>query len=86
MKSVSFKGVGKIREKTGKEELSSDDVQKAVHDVIRRLNRILPNYKTIRRVQIRREKLARNGTQKVTRHKEEADPPDESFNTKETSK
>ena len=51
-----------------------------------RLNRILPNYKTIRRVQIRREKLARNGTQKVTRHKEEADPPDESFNTKETSK
>lgn len=75
-----------IREKTGKEELSSDDVQKAVHDVIRRLNRILPNYKTIRRVQIRREKLARNGTQKVTRHKEEADPPDESFNTKETSK
>ena len=47
-----------IREKTGKEELSSDDVQKAVHDVIRRLNRILPNYKTIRRVQIRREKLA----------------------------
>lgn len=74
-----------IREKTGKNELSNDDVKNAVQDVIRRLNRVLPSYKTIRKVLIRQEKLDRNGAQKVTRTKEEPDASAESLQTKETS-
>ena len=72
-----------IREKTGKNELSTDDVQKEVHDVIRRLNRVLPSYKTIRRVLIRREKLDRNGVKKITRSTEGHDPSVDSLNKKE---
>ena len=59
-----------IKEKIGKQELSGDDVKNAVHDVIGRINRLLPSYKTIRRVLIRKEKLERGETQKVKRKKE----------------
>ena len=59
-----------IKEKIGKEELSGDDVNDAVRDVVGRVNRLLPNYKTIRRVLIRRDRLERGGTQKVKRKKD----------------
>lgn len=59
-----------IKEKTGKQELSREDVRSAVHDVVRRLNRLLPSYKTIRRVLIRSEKLERSELQKIDRKKE----------------
>ena len=75
-----------IREKTGKNELTNDDVQNAVFDVIRRLNRALPSYKTIRRVLIRREKLERNGSQKVNRNPDDLNPSDASLNRKENTK
>lgn len=64
-----------IKEKTGKQELSSDDVRNAVHDVVRRLNRLLPSYKTIRRVLIRSNRLERGEIQKLDRKKEQ--PPTE---------
>ena len=66
-----------IKEKIGKQELSGDDVNNAVRDVIGRINRLLPNYKTIRRVLIRREKLDRGGMQKLKRKKEQAEPDPE---------
>ena len=70
-----------IKEKIGKDELSVDDVKNAVHDVVVRINRRLPNYKTIRRVLIRKEKFERGGTQKIRRKKQqsqesEAAPPE----------
>ena len=63
-----------IKEKIGKEELSSDDVQNAVHDVVGRVNRLLPAYKAIRKVLIRRDRLDRTGTQKIKRKNDM--PPD----------
>ena len=59
-----------IKEKIGKDELSNADVQNAIHDVIGRINRILPNYKTIRRVLIQKNRLERTGTQKIKREAE----------------
>lgn len=56
-----------IREKIGKDELSSDDVQNAVSDVVGRVNRLLPAYKAIRKVLIRKERFERTDTQKVKR-------------------
>ena len=76
-----------IKEKIGKKELSSDDVKNAVHDVVGRINRLLPSYKTIRRVLIRKEKLERVGTQKIKR-KKESDLPgsDEEIKPEQTGK
>ena len=76
-----------IKEKIGKKELSSDDVKNAVHDVVGRINRLLPSYKTIRRVLIRKEKLERGGTQKIKR-KKESDLPgsDEEIKPEQTGK
>lgn len=56
-----------IKEKIGKEKLSNDDVQKAVRDVVGRVNRLLPAYKAIRKVLIRKDRLERTDTQKVIR-------------------
>lgn len=59
-----------IKEKIGKEKLSNDDVQNAVRDVVGRVNRLLPAYKAIRKVLIRKDRLERTDTQKVKRQSE----------------
>ncbi len=64
-----------IKEKIGKEKLSNDDVQKAVRDVVGRVNRLLPAYKAIRKVLIRKDRLERTDTQKVIRQSD-AQPDD----------
>lgn len=64
-----------IKEKIGKEKLSNDDVQKAVRDVVGRVNRLLPAYKAIRKVLIRMDRLERTDTQKVIRQSD-AQPDD----------
>ncbi len=72
-----------IKEKIGKDELSNDDVQNAVSDVVGRVNRLLPAYKAIRKVLIRKDRFDRTDTQKVKRSGEAPDdaPPSDSKET-----
>ena len=64
-----------IKEKIGKEKLSNEDVQNAVRDVVGRVNRLLPAYKAIRKVLIRKDRLDRTDTQKL-RRQNDAQPDD----------
>ena len=64
-----------IKEKIGKEKLSNEDVQNAVRDVVGRVHRLLPAYKAIRKVLIRKDRLERTDTQKL-RRQNDAQPYD----------
>ena len=56
-----------IREKLNKEKLSKDDIQKAISDAVRRINKILPSYKSIRHVFIREDEFEKTSTHKIRR-------------------
>ena len=65
-----------IREQLHKEDLTGEDIERAVSDAIKRTNRKLPAYKAIRRVFIRKEGLEKTGMQKVRREKPNEPPPE----------
>ncbi len=54
---------------TGKEELTSQQLQKIMKDLIADINENLPSYKRIRSVIVRKEDFARTTTQKIIRQK-----------------
>ena len=66
-----------IREQLQKEDLTGEDIERAVSDAVRRTNRRLPPYKAIRRVFIRKDALKKNGLQKVRREKQADTPAEE---------
>lgn len=56
-----------IRQKLGKDDVSQEEIQSAIGDVVKRVNRRLPSYKSIRRVFIRDRALEKTSTQKPKR-------------------
>ncbi len=73
-----------IKEQLHKEQLTNEDIQKAVTDSVRRINRLLPAYKAIRRVFIRKNALDKTSLQKVQRTKRDEDEEAEDLNQTET--
>ena len=65
-----------IKAQLGKEQVTNEEVQHAIRDVIRRVNRHLPSYKSIRRVFIRNRALEKTSTQKPQRKKAPAENKD----------
>ena len=68
-----------IREKLQKEELTHEDINEAVSDVVKDINKKLPSYKSIRRFSIRRREFEKTSSQKIKRPKkgaEENEKPD----------
>lgn len=74
-----------IKERLHKEKLTEDDIQSAVDESVRRINRRLPAYKAIRRVFIRKKALDKNELQKVRRPKRGRESPEGETNPDETS-
>ena len=58
-----------IKEQLHKDKLTREDVQNAVFDAVRRINRRLPSYKAIRHVFIREKSLDKTSLQKPRRGK-----------------
>ena len=57
-----------IKEKLQKEELTHDDINSAVSDAVKIVNKRLPSYKSIRRFSIRRKEFEKTSTQKIKRN------------------
>ena len=66
-----------IRERLHKDDLTGEDIERAVSDAVRRTNRLLPAYKAIRRVLIRKDALEKTGMQKIRREKQTETSPEE---------
>ena len=66
-----------IRERLHKDDLTGEDIERAVSDAVRRTNRLLPAYKAIRRVLIRKDALEKTGMQKIRREKQPETSPEE---------
>ena len=67
-----------IKAQLGKDDVTNEEVQHAIRDVIRRVNRRLPSYKSIRSVFIRDKAIEKTSTQKPKRTPPpESDPADE---------
>ncbi len=66
-----------IREKLQKQELTHDDIEGAVSDVVKGINKKLPSYKSIRRFSIRRREFEKTSTQKIKRSSPENSDIDE---------
>lgn len=60
-----------IKEQLNKDKLTKEDIQKAISDVVKRINKILPSYKSIRRVSISEDELEKTSTHKIRRTKKE---------------
>lgn len=67
-----------IKEKLQKEELTHDDINNAVSDVVKGINKTLPSYKSIRRFSIRRKEFEKTSTQKIRRSSSEKTTAEES--------
>ena len=57
-----------IKEKLQKDELTHDDIEGAVSDVVKGINKRLPSYKSIHRFSIRRREFEKTSTQKIKRN------------------
>ena len=62
-----------IKEKLQKEELTHEDINEAVSDVVKGINKKLPSYKSIRRFSIRRREFEKTSSQKIKRPKKGAE-------------
>ena len=62
-----------IKEKLQKEELTHEDINEAVSDVVKGINKKLPSYKSIRRFSIRRREFEKTSSQKIKRPKKDAE-------------
>lgn len=62
-----------IKEKLQKEELTHEDINEAVSDVVKGINKKLPSYKSIRRFSIRRHEFEKTSSQKIKRPKKGAE-------------
>ena len=62
-----------IREKLQKNELTHEDINEAVSDVVKDINKKLPSYKSIRRFSIRRREFEKTSSQKIKRPKKGAE-------------
>ena len=74
-----------IKEKLQKEELTHDDINNAVSDVVKGINKRLPSYKSIRRFSIRRKEFEKTSTQKIRRSSPEK-PKEEEQGEEESPK
>ena len=75
-----------IKEKLHKEKLSREDIQKAVMDTVRRINRKLPAYKAIRKVIIRDSALEKTTMQKLRREMPDAETAADPEDTRQEQK
>ena len=62
-----------IKEKLQKDELTHDDIEGAVSDVVKGINKRLPSYKSIHRFSIRRREFEKTSSQKIKRPKKGAE-------------
>lgn len=62
-----------IKEKLQKEELTHEDINEAVSDVVKGINKKLPSYKSIRRFSIRRREFEKTSSQKIKRPKKDVE-------------
>ena len=62
-----------IKEKLQKEELTHEDINDAVSDAVKGINKKLPSYKSIRRFSIRRREFEKTSSQKIKRPKKGAE-------------
>lgn len=56
-----------IKDELQKEKLSKSDIHDAISSVIKRINRKLPSYKNIKRINIRENEFEKTSTQKIKR-------------------
>lgn len=57
-----------IKKKLKKEKLTNQDIQKAIVEAVRRLNRRLPSYKSIKKINIETNELEKTSTHKLKRN------------------
>ena len=62
-----FPNVEAIKEKKKKQSLTSEEIAKAIGEVIKEVNKKLPSYKNIRRIHIRDTEFVKTTTQKIKR-------------------
>jgi long-chain acyl-CoA synthetase len=62
--------VDSIKEKLGKQELTSSEVFKVIDEEVKALNRNVPLYKRIRRFTVREEEFEKTSTKKIKRYME----------------
>ncbi len=70
-----------IKEKLQKNELTHDDIEGAVSDVVKGINKKLPSYKSIHRFSIRRREFEKTSTQKIKRSAQENQSEEQTENT-----
>lgn len=74
-----------IKTQLNKEKLTKEDVQNAISQVVKRINKILPSYKSIKKFKISSEEIPKTSTNKVKRifkkKKETEQPQPEEENT-----
>ena len=66
-----------IKEKLHKEKLSVEDIQRSISEVVRKINRRLPSYKNIKKINIGKEELEKNRLQKIIRNSGKEKNPSE---------
>ena len=57
-----------IKKKLKKDKLTSQDIQKAIVEAVRKLNRRLPSYKSIKKINIETNELEKTSTHKLKRN------------------
>lgn len=62
-----FPNVEAIKEKKKKQSLTKEEIAKAISDVIKEVNKKLPSYKNIKRINIRDTEFVKTTTQKIKR-------------------
>ena len=63
-----FPNIDAIKEKLGISSISSEEVKKAIGDVIKEVNKKLPHYKNIKRFDIRENEFIKTTTKKIKRY------------------
>ena len=66
-----FPNVEAIREKLKQSSVSSEEVFKALSNVVKEVNKKLPSYKSIKKLVIRETEFVKTTTQKIKRFAEE---------------
>lgn len=62
-----FPNVQAIKEKKKKQTLTTEEIAKAIADVVKEINKKLPSYKNIKRIHIRDTEFVKTTTQKIKR-------------------